>query len=335
MAPSIRSGRVALVALLFIALPAQADEIEPEPEPAHESGPAHEPQPTRKPEPVVASADDEFSEPRWIPSIEIGFDTYSYDVDATIINLSDPTTWSETQKGGADQILFRIGGELMGPMFEDLPGRPRLFVQGGVEIATYRDTSLFELGNPDVPGEPEAGIAKYQDSGPGQFDLPADFMGQGSWLDAKLQDPSWYAGLGIAFSVPISTGLLFQIKPSVQYSVEDIDFNGELKTVYEPPPPGVDPPDGPYTRDFQIRQSYAAFSTTDHSIGPGLEVAMGFLSSRPIRISIFAQIRALWLVSGKTNAFTDSAGVASYTVKRDDLVVKGGAGLRFSWVGSD
>jgi hypothetical protein len=329
MALSIRSGRVALVALLFIALPAQADDIEPKP--------AHEPKP------AMASGDEELQEPSWIPSIEIGFDTYSYNTDTTIINLSDPTTWSETQSEGADQILFRIGGELMGPMFENLPGRPRLFVQGGVEIPTYRDSSLFELGNPDDPDQPEAGIAKYQDSGPGQNDLPADFMGQGSWLDAKLQDPSWYAGFGIAFSVPITNELLFQIKPSVQYSVEDIDFNGKLKTVFEPPPPGVDPPpcspqpctDGPFTRVFEIRQSYAAFSTTDHLIGPGLEVAMGFLSSRPIRISIIAQIRALWLVSDRTNAFTDSAGVASYTVKRDDLVVKGGAGLRFSWVGSD
>jgi len=323
MALSIRSGGIVLVALSFIGIPAQADEIEPEP--------------------VVTSGDEEIPEPNWIPSIEIGFDAYSYDVDTTIINLSDPTTWSETQKGGADQILFRIGGELMGPIFEDLPGRPRLFVQGGVGIPTYKNYSVFELGNPDEPTEPEDDIAKYQTSGPGQKDLPTDFAGQGSWLDAKLQDPSWYAGLGIAFSVPISSELSFQIKPSVQYSVEDIDFVGKFKTVFEPPPPGVDPPpcspqpctEGPFTRVFEIRESNADFSTTDHLIGPGLEVAMGFRSRRPIRISVYAQIRALWLVSDKTNAFTDSAGVASYTVKRDDLVVKGGAGLRFSWVGTD
>ena len=178
---------------------------------------------------------------------------------------------------------------------------------------------------------------------PGTMTSPLDFDGQGSWLDADLQDPSWYAGLGIAFSVPISTELLFYIKPSVQYSAEDIDFEGKLTTVEETSLPGtIDPDpcgpangDPPCERTFVVHRSSANFSTTDHSIGPGLEVAMAFLSPRPFRISLFAQIRALWLVSDKTNSVTDSAGVASYSVERDDLVVKGGAGIRFSWVGFD
>jgi hypothetical protein len=345
MVLSIRFGRGVLVALLFIAIPAQADEIEPEPEPAPIAKP--EPEPAPEPEPVVASEDEEFSEPSWIPSIEVGFEAYSHDYETTIINLSDPTVWSETQNTGADQILLRIGGELMGPMLEDLPGRPRLFVQGGVGFRTFSDDRVFELGNPDAEadGEPEAGIANYLVNGPGNRDLPMDFDGQGSWLDADLQDPTWYAGLGIAFSVPISTELLFYIKPSVQYSAEDIDFEGKLKTVEETSPPGtVDPPpctpqprctEGPFLRTFEIRESSANFSTTDHSIGPGLEIAMAFLSSRPIRVSIFAQIRALWLVSDKTNSVTDPNGLASYSIERDDLTVRGGAGLRFSWVGFD
>jgi hypothetical protein len=334
------AGFAALVALLFFAIPVQADEIEPEPESAPQAEP--EPEPELEPEPDVVSEDEGFSEPSWIPSVEVGFEAYSQDFDTTVTNLIDPTTWSETQSGGADQILLRIGGELMGPMFEDLPGRPRLFVRGGVGIRTFSDNRVFGLGDPDIEAI-EDSLEHYYLNGPGDRELPSDFEGQGSWLDADLQDPTWYAGLGIAFSVPISTGLLFYIKPSVQYSVENIDFEGEFKAVYEPPPPGVDPPpcegrgcvDGPFTRDFQIRESSANFSTTDHSIGPGLEVAMAFLSPRPIRVSIFAQIRALWLVSDKTNSFTDSDGVASYSVERDDYVVKGGAGIRFSWVGFD
>jgi hypothetical protein len=254
------------------------------------------------------------------------------------------------------QLVFRIGGELMGPMFENLPGRPRLFVQGGVGLNTFSGEEVFELGNPDLAGEPETDIGKYgctqeefdspggcpRNSGPKGRDLPFEFNGQGSRLDAKFQDPSWYAGLGIAFSVPTSGGLLFYIKPSVQYSVEEIDFTGKLKTVYEDPP-GEDPPPctpkpcsgGPFTRDFEISLSNANFSTTDHSIGPGLEVAMAFRSVRPIRISLFAQVRALWLVSGTTTSFTDPNGSASYRVVRDDFVVKGGAGVRLSWVGFD
>ena len=323
----------ALIALLFFTIPVQADEIEAEPEPKSE--------PKRVPD--AESEEEAFSEPAWIPSIEMGFDAYNYDVDTTIVNLDDPTFLSEEQPEALGRILFRIGGELMGPMFEDLPGRPRLFVQGGVGFATYSEERAFELGNPDDPAEPETGFADYQARGPGQQDLPADFEGQGSWLDADLQDPSWYAGLGIAFSVPTSSGLLFYIKPSVQYSAEATDFKGKLKVVKETSPPGtVDPdPCGPAEgfpaclRTFEVRESHVDFDTTDHSIGPGLEVAMAFLSTRPLRISLFAQVRALWLVSGKTNSVTDPNGIASYSVERDSFGFRGGAGVRLSWVGFD
>jgi hypothetical protein len=296
----------ALTALLFPAIPAQADRH-----------------------------GEEHSEPAWIPSLDVGFEGFSYDIDSTIVNLSDPSVYSETQGASVNQLLFRIGGELMGPMFEALPGRPRLFVQGGAGLSTFSGERAFELGNPDDSSEPEGGIARYEVNGPVGRDLPFDFEGQGSWLDVRFQDPSWYAGLGIAFSVPTSDALSFYIKPSVQYNVQKIDFAGKLKTVYEPPPPGVDPADGPFTRAFEVRESNAKFGTTDHSIGPGLEVAMGFLASRPIRFSLFGQVRFLWLLNDDTTSFTDADGFAHYSVTRDDFVVKGGAGLRMSWVGFD
>ena len=334
----VMAGFAALVALLFFAIPVQADEIEPEPVPD------------------VVSEEEVFSEPAWIPSIEHGFEGFSYDVEATVMNLShpdpdDPQHRSGTQIGSVNQLVFRIGGELMGPMFEDLPGRPRLFVQGGAGFSAFSSENIFEIGKPDVPFEPQADIDTYLRNGPGANELPFGFKGQGSRLNPEFRDPSWYAGLGIAFSVPISSDLLLYIKPSVQYSMEEIDFNGKLKTVVETTPPGtpvdpdpcgtVTPPRQPWrppcNRTFDPRQSNANFSTTDHSIGAGLEVAMAFRSTRPIRFSLFGQVRALWLVSGTTNSFTDPGpnGAASYRIVRDGLVFKGGIGLRWSWVGFD
>jgi hypothetical protein len=291
----------------------------------------------------VVPEEEEFSEPAWIPSIEAGFEGFSYDFDTTFVNHLGDSPPTETQPESVSQLVFRIGGELMGPMFEDLPGRPRLFVQGGVGFRTSSE-EIFQFGDPDTPFEPEGGIERYGEQGSGGRDLPLEFEGQGSRLDAQLQDPLWYAGLGIAFSVPTSGGMLFYLKPSVQYSAEEIDFTGNTTTVEETTPPGTDPdPEicgtvyGPplCEQTFEARRSSANFSTTDHSIGPGLEVAMAFRSIRPIRISVFAQVRALWLVSGTTTSFTDPNGVATYRVERDDLVFRGGAGVRFSWVGFD
>ena len=341
------AGFAALVALLFFAIPVQADEIEPEPEPA----PQVEPDPEPEPVPDVVSEEEEFSEPAWIPSIEVGFEAFGYDVDTTITNLRGESPRTETQPESPSQLVFRIGGELMGPMFEDLPGRPRLFVQGGVGFRTSSE-EIFQIGFSDTRLEPEASVERYHFSGAGDKDLPFDFEGQGAELDAKLLDPLWYAGLGIAFSVPTSGGMLFYFKPSVQYSAEEIDFTGNITTVEETSPPGtVDPdPCGPFfddpradppfvappcNRTFDLLRGSANFSTTDHSIGPGLEVAMAFQPFHPIRISVFAQVRALWLVSDSTTSYTDPQGIATYTVERDDLVFRGGAGVRFSWVGFD
>ncbi len=354
------AGFAALVALLFFAIPVQADEIEPESEPAPQAEPEPEPEPV--PVPDVVSEEEEFSEPAWIPSLDVGFEGFSYDVDTTIVNHRGPSPPTETQGESMNQLVFRIGGELMGPMFEDLPGRPRLFVQGGVGFSTFSDR-VFEAGEPGVHlarrdeedpppnhNEAEARLRPDLDPGGGSNDVPSDFEGQGSRLYASLQDPSWYAGLGIAFSVQTSGGMLFYIKPSVQYSLEKIDFRGKLTTVEETSPPGtVDPdpcgpgtdprppapPSPPCTRTFEVHRSNASSSTTDHSIGPGLEVAMAFQSFRPIRISIFAQARALWLISDSTTSFTDPNGIASYSVERDDLSIRGGVGIRLSWVGFD
>ena len=100
---------------------------------------------------MVSEEEEEFSEPAWIPSLDVGFEGYSYDVETTIVNLSDPSSWSETQPESVNQLVFRIGGELMGPMFENLPGRPRLFVQGGAGLNAYSGTASSRSAIPTTP----------------------------------------------------------------------------------------------------------------------------------------------------------------------------------------
>jgi hypothetical protein len=317
----------ALIALLFSVISAQAAEIEPEPEPA------------------VVSEEEGVSEPRWIPSVDVGFETFDYNVETTVQNLINGPSWEGTQSDAERQLMFRIGGELMGPMFEDLPGRPRLFVQGGVQIRTFSSDEVFAIGDPLVQGEPEDSRFAYLNRGNQlDLDLPTAFEGQGSTVDGRFQDPSWYAAVGVAFSVPIARNLLLQIKPSLEYSVEKIDFSGNLTTVEELPPdmplPDPDPcgapPEPACFRNFVSRRSNANFSTTDHSLGAGLELALVlFRSARPIRVSLYAEARFMWLISGSTTPFADPNGVASYSVMRDDFGIKGGGGVRLSWVGFD
>jgi hypothetical protein len=364
------AGCAALVAWLFFAIPAQAEEIEPE---------------------------EEFSEPSWIPSIEIGFETFDYKTDTEV--ASDLSTlepifwdyasvpkdklieygpqWTGSQSNARRQLMFRIGGELMGPMFEDLPGRPRLFAQGGALLRTSTSDRIFRIGKPFEIKQPESGVRQYENAGPRALSVPLQFEGQGSQINAQFQDPSWYAGLGVAFSVPIATNLLLHIKPSVQYSMEKIDLSGGLTAVDEPdqslgPDPSnetrncsgsYDPTPLPCVREFVIRKSRATASTTDHSIGAGLELELVlFKSARPVRVSLYAGARFMWLLGDDTKRFADGppylgcdveahrkpddppdfvcfedldGPIANYSVVRDDFGIRGGGGLRFSWVGFD
>jgi hypothetical protein len=341
----------ALTVSVLFAIPAQSDEIEPEPEPAPQV--ELEPEPEPEPDPVVVpdvlSEEEGPREPRWIPSLDVGMETFDYNTTTTVRNFVNPPAWTGTQKEAARQLMVRIGGELLGPAMEDLPGKPRLFVQGGVQLQTFSSDLIFEIGDPGVENEPEVGIAGYVRAGNFRgLDLPGAFDGQGSDVLGRFDNPSWYAGLGVAFSMPISTNLLLQFKPSIQYSVEEIDLPSRFTTVDEPVP-ALDPfPCGtlqnraPCLREFFAHRSAASASTTDHSVGAGLEIAVVlFRNVRPIRVSLYTEARFMWLVSGSTTTFGDSNGIdpnrsiASYSVERDSFGIKGGGGVRFSWVGFD
>jgi len=321
----------AIIALSWFAQSAEADEIEPDS--------VYEPEPD--PPPPDEAAHD-LPEPSWIPSIDIGLEIFDYNVETKVENLINSPSWDGDQTEAERQTMFRIGGELMGPMFESLPGRPRLFAKGGLQVRLFSSDEIFGVGHPIVPLQPERGLIQYNTSGRPAFDLPGFFEGQGSAVTGRFQDPSWYAGLGVAFSVPFGIDWLLYIKPSVQYSMEKIDLSGILTTVDEPIP-GVDPfPCGAKAteprciREFFIHRSRAGTSTTDHSVGVGLEIALvPFRNVRPIRVSLYAEARFLWLVSGSTTMFKDSDDVAAYSVTRDDFGIKAGGGLRFSWVGFD
>ena len=51
-------------------------------------------------------------------------------------NLVNGPLWSASETNSITQLLVTIGGSLAGPALESVPGRPRLFVGGGLGIPT-------------------------------------------------------------------------------------------------------------------------------------------------------------------------------------------------------
>jgi hypothetical protein len=278
-------------------------------------------------------------EPRWIPSIDFGFDAFAYSAKASVENDLNPPAQEGAQSNSIVELPLRLGGELMGPSFEGLPGRPRLFVQGGVQFNPFSSDKIFKVG--ELRGDTEldvfvqrsiylADIAArcYERDPPNCYPIEAEqFQGQGSEMYTELQNPSWYAALGVAFGVPVADSLLLQVKPSIAYNVEQIDMTGKITTVVET---------DPVNKMFEVHRNTASASSTDHSLGLGIELALGlFRSSRPIRTSLYVDARFLWLLSDPTTEFSDPGptGFASFTVERDEFGIRGGAGVRLSWMG--
>jgi hypothetical protein len=282
----------------------------------------------------TAGAEDD-EEPDWIPSLSFALDAFPYGTTTTVENHLNPPAQEDKQSNPSNQLMYQIGGELMGPMFEGLPGRPRIFVQGGVGMKSFSSDNIYRVG--DIGGSAEDEITTFQtrlaaekmrrcedEDPPSCSTMEAgDVGGQGSEIDAEFQNPSWYAALGVSFNMPVHEKLLLQVKPSVAYSGENIDVVGKFTTVIEP------------SADmFEVYRGTAEASTTDHSLGMGLELALVlFRSVRPVTTSLFVDVRMLWLISDPTTTFSDPAGLATYTVTRDEFGVRGGAGLRFSWMG--
>jgi hypothetical protein len=286
-------------------------------------------------------------EPGWIPSINVGFETFASSTTSSVENHLNPPAQEGSQSNSSQQLLAEIGGELMAPRFEWLPGRPRLFAQGGVGLNTFSSNEIFRIG--DVAGDTELDIAIFQGRRAFQLSIDrlprpggngiadcleptpptcltadaGDFEGQGSEISAKLQAPGVDAGLGLAFDVPVGRSLLLQVKPSVAYNFQRVDFSARIKTVIET---------DPVNEVFEIHQAGASTSSNDHRLGMGLELGLAlFRSHVPIRTSLYLNTRLLWLLSDPTVTFSDP--IATYRVQRETFEVRGGAGVRFSWMG--
>ena len=56
-------------------------------------------------------------------------------------------------------------------------------------------------------------------------------------------------------------------------------------------------------------------------------------SARPIRTSFYLEGSYLWLLSDRSETLVDTDDVFVYTLRRERTSIRGGAGLRFSWLG--
>lgn len=313
-------------------------------------------------DPAAANRDDGPPEPNWIASLNVGLEAFDWKSDETVTNHINGPAWAGESDDSIRLYLLTFGGEIAGPAIEAVPGRPRIFLGGGIGLPSSTTDQTFSLGQePSKTNETERDIDSYlfvlenatrPPTPPREFPIPcqdrtpqtcpfpkllpdengkADIDGQGSDIRVSFDTVTWFANAGISFDVPVFDTTLVQIRPSIAYRGERVKIESRLTTVtldelvFDYPP----------IADFTIHRSRpGAKNNVAHHLGPRLELA-AVLSreARPIRTTLFVEGSYLWMLTDHKETQTDPGGIATFTVKRKTHGVRGGVGVRFSWIG--
>ena len=252
-------------------------------------------------------------EPRWLPFVQIGFQSGDERTGATVTSAVGP---GSTGSNSFQTARFRFGAGVLGPQWTAVPGRPRFFIRGGVDLSDVGSEDVHSAG---AIGRPEDDIPPSPPDGP-----PEDVAGQGQLVREEFIGPAWHVGLGLAFDVPApwEDGKI-RLKPELAYEGEQMRIEGRLTQV-----------SSPATGVFVVHRARARSDPRmDHRLGVGGEIEFMFWEGKRAEMSVFANAHYLWLLGGRSSRIGDPAGLASFEWRTSANIVRGGAGLRLSWKG--
>lgn len=262
----------------------------------------------------VANAGD--AEPSWIPYLDVGIDSGEEIAGASVTSTVDD---SASGTNSFDHARLRFGAGVLMPSWTQIPGRPRIFVQGGIDYHLAGSQLALDVGE---VGNPQPAIDRLNLNRPND---PEPIPGQGQLIRQEYMGPGWAAAIGVAFEMPAPwDGGSIRLKPMAAYEGERIRIEGRLVDVSEPS-----------DNVFVIDQAYARKNpTTDHRLGLGGEIELTFFEGDRLEMSAYGNARYLWVVSGRsTRLVSTPTGIAAFEWRQDANVVRGGLGIRVSWRG--
>jgi hypothetical protein len=275
-------------------------------------------------------------EPRWIPSFNIAFDAGDYDPD---VSVDSSVGQSGVDDDAFDNLVFRLGGELMSPILGEVPGSPRLFARAGAGLVADTKVVTLEVGE---VGAPEDDIQDFDDR---LDDAIANGCETNDPPDGRTRGVRWagerHSGDVQSAEVVRRIGDCVHHSPSQRHGASDQALGRVRRRTHRAAREG-------HLGDRAFRGRVPGSSVRgdhDHHGSPARAGAgAGVLlrrSARPIAFSIYVDSRFLWVVSDRTTQFSgltedsngNPTGTATYTVERDSMDIRAGAGVRFSWMG--
>jgi hypothetical protein len=264
----------------------------------------------------VANAGTGDAEPSWIPYLDVGIDSGEEIAGASVTST---VTDSASGTNSFDHARLRFGVGVLMPSWTKTPGRPRLFVQGGIDYHLAGSQRALDVGN---VGDPQPAIDRLNPNRPNDRE---SIPGQGQRIRQEYMGPGWLAAIGVAFEMPApwDDGSI-RLKPMAAYEGERIRIEGQLVHVSEPS-----------DNVFVVDRAHARGNpTTDHRLGLGGEIELTFFEGDRFEMSAYGNARYLWVVSGRsTRLGSTPTGIATFEWRQDANVVRGGLGIRVSWTG--
>jgi hypothetical protein len=273
---------------------------------------------------VSASSAEESVEDydRWSSAVAFELGLLRESVDGIAVSDRQPTNREGELQSGDDQLLdasFGSAVELMAPSIADIPGHPQPFMHINVLHPTGVGVDVVREGSPDGFEIPDFGISDST--------LPATAVGgQGIKTEIRYKSPTVIAGLGVSFSFDLGDRH-YRVRPSVQYLMEKAEMTGAMldadgQQVTE---------GGVVIEDFVLTALYEDQEKTFHGLGGGVELETDIVLNDLGVISLFAGIHVYRLIDDRRfeRTTTDGTSSATWGVKLDPVVYRGGAGIRY------
>jgi hypothetical protein len=286
----------------------------------------------------------------WEPAFSVGFDVQnqgfetSVDSDPLVFD-SDTGTYNDglgvfgSESTTLLSSVFRFDGAFYTPSIIAGGGAPRLFVHAGAlvplseDFAALRENQEFLATNPIIRFAP---YNSFCPTGPNRDVVdgkPVVSCDHAATADVNY-DISWYAGLGVEFTLPIGQRR-FRLRPSVDYFGQPLRFDGSVTRVDRTEQnPNLDPPT---VAGEIIREPTVSVSASElvHALGPRLTLDVEVARLGAFSLNPFLEAQLYWILSERDFTFRGQSadGSADFRVKLRPLIAQGGAGLRVVWRG--
>jgi hypothetical protein len=277
-------------------------------------------------------------EDRFVPGLAVvsgvTFQKQDATVESRVVSTGLPLRPAESGSDWAVSPYVGATLELMSPAIP-VPGRPRVFLGGGILPTFASDLDIAKEGDPTSLKPPPL-------VDPGQFPVGA-ITGLGSRTSAEIQTVVWGANVGVAFPFELR-GRQLRVKPSAGWIRYRIHVDGFVLSAAKDDccPTSMADQFGRNIREISLSGND---SLTLDGIGPGLELEMDAFRWGPLGASLFLDGGAYRILGERSVRFSDTQSypqlgglppetyTADWSFEADPWIFRAGVGLRLHWLG--